>query len=654
MMRVCTHRSLLIVFVVLACFIVAGGCQDVSEDPLPGYVPDPDIYGVDEDPSTFLEIPSAGDRPFRFPPNIVLLLLELEQPRDEAVRIAELVNGEVVGQNIGLGLYQIRLPTDTLSELDAAIETANADEVVDVAGYDLQPQTRDAVCPAPSDVQNLKDHDRCPFDETDFYLTTTIVDHLRSEMTLSMVMVGVVDTGLNVGNGEFDKASIGNAHQMGGVPSKMIDIEGHGTQVAGVITADDDDGGTNGMASRLLKDRLWVVWGQLTNQSMTTINSVQHVINTGASIINLSLGFGEFTEANTAIWKTWRRFIRQNRDVLFVAAAANEPFTLTEWNDAPAGIPEPNLITVGGTTRCDPQQTYAGSARGDLIDITATAADMAVVDKDKGRPIVHETGNSFATPQVSSAAALLKSVREELTPEQIKSYLLENSKVGPPEVGGQLLSFALPLQKLWLDTAGTSQEILDLIDADEDGEAESPGLVVVRICGGIHYSIEGIGDFVFPDFDLGMGGMITPSGVGLTSMSPDGATYLEIDMGSDFSVTEYSIVEESDGQAGTAQLGFNQNLDTMEPTICHSSDGGVLEIVGCIVEEREPVNNTPSQITVEGTFTGGLECVNEVEIITSPGIEGSFKYPFTVGGFDSPNAAAIQAIESECEFGLNF
>ena len=60
-------------------------------------------------------------------------------------------------------------------------------------------------------------------------------------------------------------------------------------------------------------------------------------------------------------------------------AASNDGFELDN-NDAPAGLPAANLITVGGLDSCNYEIPYSESSTGPGIDIAAPATEIPVGD----------------------------------------------------------------------------------------------------------------------------------------------------------------------------------------------------------------------------------------------------------------------------------
>jgi subtilisin family serine protease len=475
---------------------------------------------------------------------------------------------------------------------------------------------------------------------------------------LSSVLVGVVDTGINVRCGEFDKTTVANAHKANGDNAGMSDADGHGTQVAGVIAADDGDGGVNGMASRVLGGKLGLVWGNMGRDLMETLNSTTLVIEAGASIVNMSFVFGPFAAQNNPVWVVWKRQMEIYPDVLFAAAAQNLPVELFDWNDAPAGIPVSNLITVGGSAACDPRQAWPDSAFGAPIGLAAQADNVPVVEPNLGQPHDWNSGNSFATPQVAAAAAILKAVDPSLTPTQIiETYLRQEYFAGPVPQGGRLLSTTLPFERLLLDHGtATSQEIRDVVALQNTGASTDntvpSGLVVARICGGIYYVIPGVGSWDATPPGPNDSGSMNSASWAIASQPPDGDMTLAIGGYAPFTLGDVQLLEQQAAQEqGQAALAVSRLPEDQSNISTGHATGGTLTFIGCRIEQRDPAYHQPIVVSVDGAFSGNLTYV----VAPAPDIlyttfSGGFSLPFIVP-FSQPADTFAASLETLCTEG---
>ena len=130
---------------------------------------------------------------------------------------------------------------------------------------------------------------------------------------------------------------------------------------------------------------------------------------------------------------------------LFVVAAGNfyDDPTLSQCGPDGAVINYPailgkgteGIIAVGGIDRDN--HLWAGSCKGDLVEMAAPAADMFVAsvssaDAYRFRPAIGRSGTSWSTPYVSGMAALWLERCPYLTPAQLESLLAAS----PSRVGG--------------------------------------------------------------------------------------------------------------------------------------------------------------------------------------------------------------------------
>lgn len=249
----------------------------------------------------------------------------------------------------------------------------------------------------------------------------------------------------------------------------------HATRVIHIICADMDNGGAVGIASPL-RDRLKVLLvnnyteptysrvetaaagdptifeyqGEL--YSCLTLSNMQRQIEAGSNIINLSTGPARRDGKTRAAAGAFRAFLekasREHPQVLFVAAAGNEDDALNGRNDW-WGHDLPNLITVGALDREGERwesSNYAVST-GEIA-LSVPGKDVVVGIYPSGNPILAH-GTSYAAPQVTAAAALVRSIDPEMTAGEIKDILVSTADTTvdheggtmpvPAEMGGRIL-----------------------------------------------------------------------------------------------------------------------------------------------------------------------------------------------------------------------
>lgn len=197
--------------------------------------------------------------------------------------------------------------------------------------------------------------------------------------------------------------------------SSYIDDNGHGTQVAGIIAAQNNDFGVVGVApkSKIYAVKVMDHEGQGTySQLLEGINwSIEKKIN----IISMSLG-GKFN--SEALQQAVKK--ATERGAILIAAAGNGE-DLTEVY--PSQYPE--VVSVGATDQSREHINYSKSTKIDLIapgiDIFTTSADGEYEDI---------TGSSAAVPHVAGVAAVIWAQDRKLAGEKVKKMLFDSATKG--------------------------------------------------------------------------------------------------------------------------------------------------------------------------------------------------------------------------------
>jgi len=193
------------------------------------------------------------------------------------------------------------------------------------------------------------------------------------------------------------------------------DVNGHGTHVAGVIAASGDDGrGAAGVAWRVRILPVKVLDDQGYGRYSQVIAGLRYAADSGAAVINLSLGGGAPSQAlqeavDYAI----------SRGAVVVAAAGNEALDSLSYPAACEGV-----IGVGATDEED--RTTAFSNRGEGLDLVAPGT--SILSDSPGGGYAYMSGTSTAAPQVSGAVALLRSRFPDLGPSDAAQRLCDSAR----------------------------------------------------------------------------------------------------------------------------------------------------------------------------------------------------------------------------------
>jgi len=211
----------------------------------------------------------------------------------------------------------------------------------------------------------------------------------------------------------------------GGPDGSDIGAIGHGTHVAGTIAAVAGNGiGIAGVApgARILPLRILGPEGAGTTRDLAI--AIGAAVSAGARIVNLSLGsLNEDARVTSAIADA------AARNVLVVAAAGN---------DGPSGAPKwpaSSDLTLAVTALDRDGNPAASGQRGAYIDIGApgTAILSTVPGALRGRDYEVQSGSSMAAAFVSGTAAILVSIKPDVSVQELREILLATARdVGAP------------------------------------------------------------------------------------------------------------------------------------------------------------------------------------------------------------------------------
>jgi len=210
----------------------------------------------------------------------------------------------------------------------------------------------------------------------------------------------------------------------------------HGTHVAGTIGAVGNNGlGTAGVCwrVRLMAVKFLNIGG--SGYVADAVKAIDYAVAQGADILNNSWGGGGFS-------LTLLQSIQaaDQAGVLFVVAAGNDGRNIDVNPLYPAAYEVPNVLAVAATDDQDRPADFTNFGSG---HVAIAAPGVDILSTFPGNDYARLSGTSMATPHVAGAAALLKSIAPDLTPEIIKDILLENAQpvstlAGLTSTGGRL------------------------------------------------------------------------------------------------------------------------------------------------------------------------------------------------------------------------
>lgn len=281
----------------------------------------------------------------------------------------------------------------------------------------------------------------------------------QNGITLHPVRIAVLDAGFNLSHKEFSGLEIADQFDFGDNDNDVypsFDKEGeliyHGTQVAGIILAQNNDDGLNGIvpnASLLAykifpnKSNFTSLLGSTERSLITaTIWATKH----GASVINYSGRIMAINNVRNPLNLLRLTIINAHQSgIVFVASAGNgngELYCTKDYwpeecnigDEATYHFPSafPEVISVGATgyDKFDIENrtewsNYSQNDDPNILDLAAPGDSIALLDI--GDSYTTGLGTSFSSPMVAGLSGLLRSIRPELNPDEIRRIIYESA-----------------------------------------------------------------------------------------------------------------------------------------------------------------------------------------------------------------------------------
>jgi subtilisin len=238
--------------------------------------------------------------------------------------------------------------------------------------------------------------------------------------------IAILDTGI-----DLDHADLNVFQERSFIPGTINadDDHGHGTHLAGVAAAKDNSFGIVGIAPGA---RLWaikVLESSGTGEISTLIKGLDYINQkpNQVDVAVLSLGCEcESGALDIAIHNSIKA------GITIIVAAGNEGKDARTFTPAK----NPEVITVSAIADTDGKCGGKGLASpygaddmlasfsnyGDVVDISAPGVD--IYSTFKSNSYTKLTGTSMAAPHVAGAAALYISSHPEVSPQDVKNYLI--------------------------------------------------------------------------------------------------------------------------------------------------------------------------------------------------------------------------------------
>ncbi|PFJ29172.1 S8 family peptidase [Bacillus thuringiensis] len=233
------------------------------------------------------------------------------------------------------------------------------------------------------------------------------------------VKVAILDTGVEFyhkdlkieGGISFVKEVLDN----GTLSKGYDDFNGHGTHVAGIIGAKNNNIGTVGVAPDSKLYAVKVLDGSGDGTIEDIVAGIDWCITNRMDVVNLSIGSPEGSPTYQAIVKK-----AKEKGVIVVAASGNDNLKDNSGVDYPAKYPE-----VVGVAAVDKYNKHADfSSVGPEVDVAAPG--VSILSTYVGGKYEYMSGTSMAAPYTTGVVALYKSAYPKAKVEDILKVMYTN------------------------------------------------------------------------------------------------------------------------------------------------------------------------------------------------------------------------------------
>lgn len=254
------------------------------------------------------------------------------------------------------------------------------------------------------------------------------------------IVVAVIDSGIAERHEDLQGRIQPGGYNFYNNSTNLYDENGHGTMVSGVVAATAGNnlgisGITGAYKVKVLPLKVTGVSGTMLVSNV--IKAIDYAIMKDVDVINLSLGSSKFsTFENAAV----QRAIDSGISV--IAAAGNDAL-VGNYINYPASYQ--NVISVGAIDQQNNRSSF--SSYNPYVSLVAPGTNIFTTKPSNGYAAVD--GTSFSTPIVAGAVAMVKSLKPEISPEQMKKLLEDAAEdLGIPGKDSHYGAGLLNLEKL--------------------------------------------------------------------------------------------------------------------------------------------------------------------------------------------------------------
>ncbi|MDO8579027.1 MAG: S8 family peptidase [Dehalococcoidales bacterium] len=232
----------------------------------------------------------------------------------------------------------------------------------------------------------------------------------------SGVNVAIIDTGIDKDHPDLTVAGGQNFVTIRGKvdPNKWDDDNGHGTHVAGIVAAQDNNIGVVGVAPGASLYAVKVLDRRGSGYVSWIINGIDWAIDNGIRVINMSLGTTSDSQSLHVACD-----LAKEAGIVIVAAAGNSGDT-DQDDDVNYPARYSSVIAVAATDKNDVRAYW--SSDGAEVAVAAPGVNINSTYKGGGYAVL--SGTSMASPHVAGTAALILAANPSLSLDDVKARLV--------------------------------------------------------------------------------------------------------------------------------------------------------------------------------------------------------------------------------------